>query len=427
MSDEKPPLEGGSGIGSHESSQSADSVGGGEAHWTNSTEPDSSTTNNVGMAGPNTDGATAAQPSPGQHERPRGFARRHKFLVGLAVVLALVAGSAAGFLYWADHQIDNIPTVVVDAIQENEANDPIAAKEENERPLNILLLGADQGEGAEQGENFASVEDELADGKWTPFSHRSDTLMIAHISADRKDVQLVSIPRDTWVPVKGYPDDNGHAKINAAFAYGGPSLAVETVQDLTGIPIDHLAIIDWAGFKDLTTALGGIRVYIPETFYDTSQQIEWPQGWHEYEGQQALAYVRTRYNLPDESGDFGRIARQQNFMRATMSKLLSSGTMTNPIKLVKVINTITKYLTVDDTWDKAEIRGLALSMRSLRSDDVEFLTAPLGKYDYVGEQSIVRLAPKQSDALFEAVRDDDIDTYLDKYPKAELRGEQSIS
>ena len=110
-----------------------------------------------------------------------------------------------------------------------------------------------------------------------------------------------------------------------------------------------------------------------------------------------------------------------------MSKLLSAGTMTNPIKLVKVINTLTKYLTVDETWDNGEIRSLALSMRGLGSDQVEFLTAPLGRYDYVGEQSIVRLAPKQSEALFDSLREDDIDSYLDKYPKAKLDGEQSIS
>jgi len=354
------------------------------------------------------------------------FAHRHKILVGLTVVLVLLGTSAAGYLYWADQQIGNIPRIQVEYLEQQEAEAPKEDVGEDKRPLNILLLGADKGEGAEPGKS-ASIEEELADGKWTPFSHRSDTIMIAHISADRKDVQLVSIPRDTWVPVEGYPADDEHAKINAAFAYGGPSLAVDTVNDLTGIPIDHLAIIDWAGFKDLTTALGGVRVYIPETFYDTKQNIEWPKGWHAYEGEQALAYVRTRYNLPDESGDFGRIARQQNFMRATMSKLLSSGTVTNPIKLTRVINTITKYLTVDETWDNDEIRSLALSMRSLRSADVEFLTAPLGKYDYVGEQSIVRLAPKQSKALFEAVRDDDIDSYLEKYPKAQLEGEQSIS
>lgn len=384
MSDEKPPPEGDSRVGSHES-------------WRSS----------------------------------RRLARRHKILVALTVVLVLLGGSAAGYLYWADKQIGNIPRVVVGAIEKNEAEAPqeLDSQDENEdeRPLNILLLGADQGDDAAQGKDFASVEDELADGKWTPYSHRSDTMMIAHISADRKEVQLVSIPRDTWVPIEGYSADDGHGKINAAFAYGGPSLAVDTVQDLTGVPINHLAIIDWVGFKDLTTALGGIRIYIPEAFYDTSQEISWEKGWQELEGQRALAYVRTRYNLPDESGDFGRIARQQNFMRATMSRLLSSGTMTNPLKVTKVINTITKYLTVDETWDNGEIRSLALSLRSLRSDDVEFLTAPLGKYDFVGDQSIVRLAPKQSKALFEALQEDEIDSYLEAYPDAKLEGEQSVS
>ena len=100
----------------------------------------------------------------------------------------------------------------------------------------------------------------MEDGKWTPFEHRSDTMMIAHIPADRKSVQLVSIPRDTWVKIDGYPYSNGHGKINAAFAFGGPKLARgRRSSELTGIHIDHLAIIDWAGFKDLTTALGGIK------------------------------------------------------------------------------------------------------------------------------------------------------------------------
>jgi len=411
MSDRKPPPEGNSGDGS--GPQSSGSANSGPAE--------------SGVA--DTNGATASDADPGTLRR--GFARRHKVLVGLAVVLGLLAASAAGYLYWADQQIGNIARVPVDFGERPTAGLPTPQEGEEDKeatgPLNILLLGADNGEGAAEGKDSASVEEELADGDWTPFSHRSDTMMIAHISADRQDVQLVSIPRDTWVPIPGYPADDEHGKITAAFAYGGPSLAVKTVQDLTGIPIDHLAIIDWVGFRDLTTALGGVRVYIPETFYDTSQGIEWTKGWHEYEGQEALAYVRTRYNLPDESGDFGRIARQQNFMRATMSKLLSTGTVANPIKLTRVINTVTKYLTVDETWDNDEIRSLALSMRSLRSADVEFLTAPLGKYDYVGKQSIVRLAPRQSEALFDAVRQDDIDSYLEKYPDANLDGEQSIS
>ncbi len=141
-----------------------------------------------------------------------------------------------------------------------------------------MLLGADHGDVGQ------SVAEDLEDGKWTPFEHRSDTIMLVHIPADRNTVQLVSIPRDTWTKIDGYPSDNHHAKINAAFAYGGPSLAVKTVQDLTGITIDHLAIIDWVGFKDLTTALGGVRVFVPRTFYDESQRTTWVQGWQTLEG-----------------------------------------------------------------------------------------------------------------------------------------------
>ena len=114
--------------------------------------------------------------------------------------------------------------------------------------------------------------------------------------------------------------------------------------------------------------------------------------------------MRTRHGL--ENGDFDRIARQQNFMRATMGKLLSAATTRNPIKLGKVVGVITRYLTVDDTWSNGEIRNLALSMRSIHTEDVSFLTAPFGSYDTSADgQSIVRLAPaKTQGALHRRLR-----------------------
>ena len=355
-------------------------------------------------------GATAAAPT-----KRGGFVRRHKLLLALGLVLVVIAASAGGYLYWLDTRLTAVSRIPVDIIEEDPKKDHGGEKDQ---PLNILLLGADNGNGTE------SVEADLKDGKWTPFIHRSDTMMIAHIPADRKSVQLVSIPRDTWVPIKDYPTTDSHAKINAAFAFGGPSVAVDTVEKLTGMSIDHLAIIDWDGFKDLTTNLGGVRVYIPEAFYDSSQRIPWDQGWQTLKGQLALAYVRTRYDLPDESGDFGRIARQQNFLRATMGQLLSSSH--NIITMTKVLNGIVKYLTIDDSWDNDEIRNLALSLRSLHASDVDFLTAPLGSYDTVDGQSIVRLAPKQSQRLFDDVDGDNIQDYLDRYPDAKLDDDRSI-
>jgi LCP family protein required for cell wall assembly len=355
-------------------------------------------------------------PKPGRRKKQKGFIRRHRMLIAIGVLLALIAGSAGGYYWYLNHQLSSI-----DRVDSGITTDP--GKEgggEQNQPLNILLLGADNGQDTE------TVAEDLADGNWTPFLHRSDTLMIAHVSADRSSVQLISIPRDTWVPIDGYPYDDGHGKINAAFAYGGPSLAVKTVQNLSGMHIDHMAIIDWAGFKDLTTALGGVRVYIPETFYDESQRITWTQGWHDFEGQEALAYVRTRHGL--ENGDFDRIERQQNFMRATMQKLLSEmHGIGAGFALPKVLNSITKYLTIDNTWSNEEIKNLALSLRSIHASDVQFLTAPLGTYDTVDGQSIVRLAPNQSDRLFDDVDNDNLDDYLERYPDADLGGDRQIN
>jgi len=350
---------------------------------------------------------------PGRRRKRKSFVRRHKILLSLGVVLMLTLTTACGYLYWLNHQLDNIAKV--DAGIQTDPDKQ--GGNEKGKPLNILLLGADNGSDSE------SVEDDLKDGEWTPFIHRSDTLMIAHIPADRKSVQLVSIPRDTWVPIKDYPYSGGHGKINAAFAFGGPKTAIRTVETLTDIKIDHLAIIDWRGFKDLSTALGGVRVYIPETFYDDSQKITWEKGWHTFEGQEALAYVRTRHGLAN--GDFDRIARQQNFMRATMGELL--GSTKNVVAMTKVINVITKYLTIDSTWDNDEIRNLALSMRGISSKDVQFLMAPFGRFDTSDDgQSIVRLAPKKSRLLFDSVIDDDVQTYIDRYPNEVLKDSKSI-
>jgi len=362
--------------------------------------------------------ATPEPPRGGRRKatKEKGFFRRHKILVSVGVVLLVIAGTIGVYLYQLNHQLSNIQRV-----DSGIKADPEKDHNAGGKPLNILLLGADHG-----GGDVVSVADDLKDGEWTPWTHLSDTIMIVHIPADRDSLQVVSIPRDTWVKIDGYPYGGGHGKINAAFSYGGPELATTTVQELTGITIDHLAIIDWAGFRDLTSALGGVKVYIPKTFYDPYQKVTWEKGWQELEDTTALKYVRTRHGL--ENGDFGRIQRQQNFIRATMGELLSKGTTRNPIKLLNVVSVITDYLTVDDSWDNDEIRSLALGLRNLKTEDVNFLTAPLGGYGTSPDgQSIVRLDKKQSRALFRGLRDDDIDRYLKRYPDQQLPDDQSIN
>ena len=367
---------------------------------------------------PKTSPETPPPAKPGRRKKQKGFIRRHKILIAIAVLLAIVASSAGGYWWWLNHQLSDIQRFNAGISVPPGKN----GSGEQNKPLDILLLGADN------GADKLTVADELKAGTWTPFAHRSDTIMIAHIPADRSSVQLVSIPRDSWVPIPGYPSSDHYAKINAAFAYGGPQLAIRTVQDLTGIHIDHVAIIDWAGFRELTTALGGVRIYIPETFYDSSQKITWEKGWQTLEGDRALQYVRTRHDIPGEvRDDWGRMARQQNFLRAVMAKLLASSTTHNPLRFSKVLASLSSYLTLDSSWDNDEIRSLAWSLRNLNAEDVSFFTAPLGRYDTVDDQSVVRLDMTRFRVLIRTIKNDRVDRYVAKYPDDRLAGSTHVN
>lgn len=348
---------------------------------------------------------------PGRRKAERGWFAQHRALTALLMLATVLLASCGGWAVYINSQIGHVPRIDL-GLSEKHRPKHVTGKAAGS--MNILLAGADAGPGP-------SIAQSMADGKWDPGSHRSDTIMVLHITADRKKAYLVSVPRDSWVHIDGY----GMGKINAAFSYGGPSLYVKTLEEFTGLRMDHLAIIDWAGFKDLTTALGGIRVYIPHDVYDSSQHYQWHKGWQTLEGKVALKYVRMRHGL--QNGDFDRIKRQQNFLRQTMHKMLSNGTTNNPIRLTRAIEAITKYLTVDSDFSNGDIRGLAMSLRSLSQKDVTYLTVPLKRYGYSSDgQSIVVVDKTQTRALFDAVAHDDIQSYIKKYgSQADVLGKQT--
>jgi LCP family protein required for cell wall assembly len=341
--------------------------------------------------------------------RPSRFYRSRTALAA-AVLAVLTLGACGSLAIYYNVQLGDVDRITSLGDDRRRPQRVEAA----EGALNILLMGTDNGNGT-------SIKDELADGEWSSGAFRSDTIMMLHITAERDAAYLVSIPRDSYVPIPGH----GHDKINAAFSYGGPLLAQRTVENLTDVRIDHLAMIDWSSFKDLTTALGGVPITVPETFTDPHKNITWEKGRYNMEGEQALMYVRTRYGL--ENGDFDRIQRQQNFLRSLLHKTLSQGTVSNPIRLTNVLEVITDNLTVDESFSVGEMRDLALSLRNLRGDDVEYLTAPLGRYDTVNGQSVVRLKRKESEALFTAVRHDDIESYLREYGGDRLPDARSVN
>ncbi|KAJ1683810.1 hypothetical protein LUZ63_020955 [Rhynchospora breviuscula] len=231
-----------------------------------------------------------------------------------------------------------------------------------------------------------------------------------HLTPDRKQAYLVSIPRDTYTEVAGH----GMQKINAAFSLGGPSLAVQTVESFTGLRMDHTAIIDWNGFRDLSDALGGVRVYISET---TASQRgvggEWVQGWTTLEGDRALRYVRTRYGLAN--GDYDRIQRQQNFLRAALDQTASRGTLTDPLKFPALIKSFTNNVTLDTGLGNGELTKLAFSVRGLRSPDITFVTAPKARFEDNRSGSVIIPDRARTKELFADVEDNDLQAYLTKY------------
>jgi LCP family protein required for cell wall assembly len=235
---------------------------------------------------------------------------------------------------------------------------------------------------------------------------RSDSIMIAHIPADRKRIFLIGIPRDSYVPIPGHGTD----KINAAYAYGGPQLLIKTVEKLTKVRIDHFAALDFNGFITMSNALGGVDVYVARDVHDSANDITWQQGNVHLEGERALLFVRQRYGLP--GGDFDRIKRQQAFLSAMAKKAISKGTLTNPFKLDAFLQATTKSITVDSEVSIGTLRDLALELRDIRAGDLLSTTMPVAGTGMVKGASIVRLDQDASAALSTAIRDDTLDRYF---------------
>ncbi len=326
-----------------------------------------------------------------------GFLRRHRGLfVSLLALVAVVAVATGGFALLLNSSLDDIERVPV-TIPERDRPAPDA-----EESLTILLLGADAGSSRTPGEN--SILEDAASGDWPAGKYRSDATMLVHITADRRSAYIASIPRDSYVPVHdatGRQREN--TKINAALSLYGPSGAISTVENLTDLRIDHLAMVDWDGFEDITDALGGVDITTDE-------------GARTFDGTEALAYVRERYSVA--GGDFGRVKRQQNFLRAMMLQILDRGTLTNPLKLRSTVSSVAGNMAVDDGWSNGDIRSLAFSLRGIRPADVTFMTIPTsGTSDDPVAGSIVDVDTEKSAELFTAMREDTVDAFVADHPE----------
>ncbi len=322
-------------------------------------------------------------PSP-DTRRPVG----RKLLVALLAMAVLLVLTMGGFLVNLNRivsgnvrQQDLLPKLATTASDGSVVPVPTKAPEAK-NALNMLLLGTDSRGPGDQG--------------------RSDVIILAHISDDRQSVTLVHFPRDLYVSIPGHGKD----KINAAYAFGGVQLLVLTLEQIIDVPIDHVALIDFEGFKDMTDAIGGVDVTIAEG------SPGFPKGVMHMNGSQGLTFVRERHAL--SQGDISRGQRQQAFIKAVLLKGLSREVLLNPVTFSNFVDAATRNLTVDQSLDVGAMRSLAISMRDIRPADVVFLTAPwTGVGTTPAGASIVNMSERQMAVLSAALKSDAMATYTD--------------
>ncbi|GAA1273140.1 LCP family protein [Pseudonocardia aurantiaca] len=326
-----------------------------------------------------------------------------RVLLGLAVSALLLLAVAAGAVYVVTESLGNNVTRLPDTFRGLDT----ATRPADTEALTFLLVGTDSrsaepttGEAAEPGVDAGS--------------QRSDVLMLAKFDPQRTGASVVSIPRDSWVDIPGH----GQNKINAAYAFGGPPLLIQTVEQLTGVRVDHFAVIDFAGFQSMVDAVGGIDVRVAGA--TSNNGVEFHQGLNHLDGAAALAYVRQRYDLP--RGDIDRAQRQQNAMRALLSKAVSGGMLADPVQLYRLLDAVSRSVSVDDTLSNGGIRELGVEMRGMRPDGMTFVGAPVRGLGREGTQSVVYLDETRSAELWDAVRTDGIAVYAQRNPR-DLLGE----
>jgi LCP family protein required for cell wall assembly len=223
--------------------------------------------------------------------------------------------------------------------------------------------------------------------------------MLMHVSADRSRVTMVSIPRDSWVDIPGH----GMSKINAAYGEGGAKLMVQTVEQATGLTINDYAEVNFLGFVKVINALGGVDICLPQAVDDAYSGLRLAAGTHHVDGITALEYARDRHSFA--TSDLARIQDQQKLLSSALTEAIHSGLLANPVRLSSFISASLSALTVDQGLN---VSALADQMRGISSQDVRFMTVPLGNYDYHAPDGEVAVQWNQqaAGALFQKLRND---------------------
>jgi LCP family protein required for cell wall assembly len=288
-------------------------------------------------------------------------------------VVVLIA-ALAGSYFWVDGKLNR--SVALPAFSGTSAGQ------------NWLIVGSD----TRQGLTRQQI-DNLHLG--TIGANASDSLMLLHMGGGRP--VLVSIPRDSYVPIPGH----GQNKINAALAFGGPTLLIQTVESVTGLRIDHYMGIGFGGLVSVVNTIGGVRICLPTALHDANSGVNLSAGCHNLNGTQALAFVRDRHSFA--TSDLQRIADQRAFLKAMLSKATNPGVYLNPFTALPFASTAAGSIAVDKGTNLYDLTQVAMALRNPQTG-----TVPIANANYVTSNAgdAVQWNRTQALALFNALQND---------------------
>jgi LCP family protein required for cell wall assembly len=327
-------------------------------------------------------GRADGSPASARHDVKRGF------IVGLAVVATVLSVGVVAVSGWAWSTYNGFKSDIrrVNAI--GGAGKP--THDLDGKDQNILVVGNDDRDTATNAElrQLGTTRD--------GGSYNTDTMMLMHLPANGQKATVISFPRDSYVAIPGH----GMAKLNSAYVDGmqdhqgdkaaGARLLVQTIENLTGLTIDHFVQVDLLGFYRISNAIGGVQVDLCAAQREANSGINLPKGISTIKGKQALAFVRQRYGLP--GGDLDRIKRQQYFLSAAFRKVSSAGTLLNPFKLQKLLKAVSTSLQMDDSMDPLK---LAEQFQDLSAGNLVFKTIPTHGTENVDVGNVVVVDPAE--------------------------------
>lgn len=315
-----------------------------------------------------------AEPPARPKKRRSGAGRFFRWLLAILLIIVVALGVLIWYVWGRIEKVDAIPDDHGSALSEGRV---------------FLLVGSDSREDLTDEE-----QSELGTGSTE--GQRTDTIMLLHVPGGGAQNALISIPRDSVVDIPGH----GENRINAAFAFGGAPLLVQTIEASTGVAIDDYVQIGFGGFAGIVDALGGVEICLDEPVQDEQAHIDLPAGCQVLDGPNALGYARARHF--DPTSDIGRVQRQRELISAIADKALSPGTLVNPIELTRTALAGGDALVLDENTGPMDMFAFARGIGSVSGGSGATITVPLGS---VG--NTVTWDPDLAGALWTALQNGD--------------------